>query len=47
MKNLFPFFLSVILFSSCQPSKERIVRDFLEAEYGGQIEKVSQLCKDY
>ena len=46
MKNFFPIFVCVILFSSCQPSKEDVVKNLLEAENSFNKEKVSQLIAD-
>lgn len=46
MKNFFPFLVCVILFSSCQQSKEDIVSNLLEAENSFDKEKVSQLIAD-
>ena len=47
MKNIIPIIVCVILFSSCQPSKENVVNDLLEAKNCFNKEKVDQLVADH
>lgn len=46
MKNVIPFLVCVILFSSCQQSKEDMVNDLLEAENSFNKETINLLLTD-
>ncbi len=46
MKKVISFLLCVLFFTSCQQSKEGIVKDFIEAEDNSNIEKMSRLLAD-
>ena len=46
MKNVIPFFVCLILFSSCHHGKDEIVYDFIEAANDFKTEKISQFLAD-
>ena len=46
MKKVITFLLCMVLFSSCQQSKEGIVKDFIEAENNVNTERMSRLLAD-
>ena len=46
MKKIISFMVCMVLFASCQQSKEGIVKDFIEAENNFNIEKMSQMLAD-
>ena len=46
MKKIISFMMFMVLFASCQQSKEGIVKDFIEAENNVNTEKMSRLLAD-
>lgn len=46
MKKIISFMVCMVLFASCQQSKERIVKDFIEAENNVNTERMSRSLAD-
>lgn len=46
MKKFIPFFACIIIFTSCQHSKQEFVKDLIKANNNFEIDKISRLLSD-